>query len=53
MNTLIDTSVWSLALRRQPNWPDPALPATVERQTWDVHQDPVLRLGAWLKGGGA
>lgn len=41
------------ALRRQPSWPDPGFPATVERQVWDIHEDPVLKLGAWLKGGGA
>ena len=37
----------------QPNWPDPGLPATVERQTWNLMDDPVTRLGIWLKGGGA
>jgi uncharacterized protein (DUF58 family) len=40
-------------LRRQPNWPDPALPAGVERQAWNILEDPVTKLGIWLKGGGA
>lgn len=34
-------------------WPDPGLPGTVERQDWDILEDPVVKLGAWLKGGGA
>jgi uncharacterized protein (DUF58 family) len=40
-------------LKHAPNWPDPGFPAAVERQVWDLHEDPVLKLGAWLKGGGA
>jgi hypothetical protein len=40
-------------LRRTPNWPDPAFGPTVERQTWNILEDPVTRLGIWLKGGGA
>lgn len=40
-------------LRRMPNWPDPKLPATVERQTWDILKDPVVKMGAWMKAGGA
>ncbi|MBP1628957.1 MAG: hypothetical protein H6Q00_3432 [Holophagaceae bacterium] len=34
-------------------WPDPAMPPTVERQSWDILEDPVVKLGIWLKGGGA
>ena len=41
------------ALRHRPNWPDPAFPPTVERLIWNIQEDPVLKLGAWLKGGGA
>jgi uncharacterized protein (DUF58 family) len=33
-------------------WPDPGFPATVERQSWDILEDPVTRLGLWLKGHG-
>ena len=40
-------------LKHAPNWPDPRFPASVERQVWDLHEDPVLKLGIWLKGGGA
>ena len=40
-------------LKRAPHWPDPGLPSSVERVTWDIQEDPVLRLGAWLKGSGA
>ena len=40
-------------LKGTPNWPDPGLPATVEQQTWNILEDPVTRLGLWLKGGGA
>jgi uncharacterized protein (DUF58 family) len=39
-------------LKHTPNWPDPGFPPTVEKQTWDILEDPVVRLGAWLKGGG-
>jgi uncharacterized protein (DUF58 family) len=41
------------ALRRQPNWPDPALGPAVDRETWNILEDPVVRMGAWLKGGKA
>jgi uncharacterized protein (DUF58 family) len=40
-------------LRHLPNWPDPGFPAAVERITWNILEDPVTRLGAWLKGRGA
>ena len=40
-------------LKKVPNWPDPAFPATVERQTWNLMEDPVTRLGIWLKASGA
>jgi uncharacterized protein (DUF58 family) len=40
-------------LRHLPNWPDPGFPATVERVTWNILDDPVARLGAWLKENGA
>lgn len=35
------------------DWPDPGFSAAVERQTWNVMEDPVQKLSAWLKGGGA
>lgn len=35
------------------SWPDPGLPASVERQDWNLHADPVARLSGWLRGGGA
>ncbi len=34
-------------------WPDPAFPPTVERQSWSLLEDPVHKLGLWLRGGGA
>jgi uncharacterized protein (DUF58 family) len=40
-------------LRHLPNWPDPGFPATVERVTWNILDDPVTRLGLWLKESGA
>jgi len=40
-------------LKHTPNWPDPGFPAGVERQTWNILEDPVTRLGIWLKAGGA
>jgi len=40
-------------LKHTPNWPDPEFAPTVERVSWDIHEDPVLKLGAWMKGGGA
>jgi uncharacterized protein (DUF58 family) len=40
-------------LKHMANWPDPGFPPTVERQTWNIMEDPVTRLGLWLKGGGA
>lgn len=39
-------------LKHRPNWPDPGLPATVERLAWNIMEDPVTRAGIWLKGGG-
>ncbi len=39
--------------KRDPHWPDPGLPGSVETQIWSLQDDPVVRLGAWLKGGGA
>jgi uncharacterized protein (DUF58 family) len=39
--------------RRAVHWPDPEFPASVERQSWDILTDPVLKLGSWLKAGGA
>ena len=38
--------------RHLPNWPDPGFPPLVERQDWNIMEDPVTRLGIWLKGGG-
>ena len=42
---------WSL--HRHAAWPDPGLPGTVERQTWNALEDPVHRMSQWLKAGGA
>lgn len=39
--------------RRTPHWPDPGFPPHVEHLRWNVLEDPVQKLGAWLKGGGA
>ncbi len=39
--------------RHMPNWPDPGFPATVELQHWNIMEDPVTRLGTWLRTGGA
>jgi len=39
-------------LKHLPNWPDPGFGPTVERNTWNIMEDPVTRLGLWLKGGG-
>jgi len=39
--------------RHMPNWPDPGFPPLVERQHWNLMEDPVTRLGIWLKAGGA
>jgi len=40
-------------LKHAPNWPDPGFSPTVERVAWNIHEDPVVKLGQWLKGGGA
>ena len=40
-------------LRHLPNWPDPGFPAAVERAVWNILDDPVVRLGEWLKRAGA
>jgi uncharacterized protein (DUF58 family) len=40
-------------LRHVPNWPDPGFPPTVERQTWNILEDPVVRMSLWLNGAGA
>jgi uncharacterized protein (DUF58 family) len=40
-------------LKHAPDWPDPGFSPAVERQTWDIREDPVLKLGIWLKAGGA
>ena len=37
--------------RRAASWEDPGFPATVETQRWAVEEDPVVKLGAWLKAG--
>lgn len=29
------------------------VPPTVEKQTWNILEGPVIKLGAWLKEGGA
>jgi len=41
------------ASRRREDWPDPKFSPKVECQFWDIRLDPVAKLGAWLKGGGA
>lgn len=39
--------------RKAATWPDPSFPATVAHLRWNVLEDPVQKLGAWLKGKGA
>ncbi|HJU82950.1 MAG TPA: DUF58 domain-containing protein [Holophagaceae bacterium] len=39
--------------KRAMHWPDPGFAPTVERVSWPLLEDPVARLGAWLKAGGA
>jgi uncharacterized protein (DUF58 family) len=39
--------------RHLPNWPDPGFGPQVERQHWSIMEDPVTRMGIWLKAGGA
>jgi uncharacterized protein (DUF58 family) len=41
------------ALHWAPHWPEPGFGPGVERQSWSVLEDPVTRLGGWLRGGGA
>ena len=38
---------------RGMTWPDPGFSAGVERQRWDLLEDPVVKLNAWLRAGGA
>lgn len=35
------------------DWPDPGFAPTIERQSWDLAGDPVVKLNAWLRAGGA
>jgi|GEM_PF-385149 uncharacterized protein (DUF58 family) len=37
----------------ESDWPDPGFPGTVERVTWNILEDPVTRLGIWMRGRGA
>lgn len=39
--------------RRAMHWPDPGFSAAVEKVQWPIAEDPVQRLNAWLKSGGA
>ncbi len=39
--------------RHLPNWPDPGFPVTVRQAAWNILDDPVTRLGLWLKERGA
>jgi hypothetical protein len=34
-------------------WPDPGFSATVEQVRWPMLEDPVVKLNAWLRAGGA
>ena len=39
--------------RRGMMWPDPGFTAAIERQRWDLMDDPVVKLNGWLRAGGA
>jgi len=39
------------ALKRAPHWPNPAFGPGVEALLWNLQEDPVVKLGVWLKGG--
>jgi uncharacterized protein (DUF58 family) len=39
-------------LKHQPHWPEPGFAPGVEKLNWNLHEDPVLKLGAWMKGSG-
>lgn len=38
---------------KAPGWPDPGFSPAIERQRWDLIEDPVVKLNAWLRAGGA
>lgn len=40
-------------IRNSPRWPDPGFSPHIEQQVWNMEDDPVVRLGNWLKAGGA
>jgi hypothetical protein len=39
--------------RRSMAWPDPGFSPAIEKQRWDLMEDPVVKLNAWLRAGGA
>ena len=39
--------------RKGMTWPDPGFSAAIEKQRWDVLEDPIPKLNAWLRAGGA
>jgi uncharacterized protein (DUF58 family) len=46
--------VWFQPTSQEPSpWPDPGFPASVTRLAWDPLEDPVPKLDAWLRAGGA
>jgi uncharacterized protein (DUF58 family) len=38
---------------KAPAWPDPGFSPAIERQRWDLLEDPIVKLNAWLRAGGA
>jgi hypothetical protein len=34
-------------------WSDPGFSPAIERQRWDLLDDPVVKLNGWLRAGGA
>jgi hypothetical protein len=34
-------------------WPEPGFSPAIERQHWNVLEDPVVKLNVWLRAGGA
>lgn len=39
--------------RGSEDWPDPGFAPTIERQSWALAEDPIQKLSAWLRAGGA
>ena len=39
--------------RRGAAWPEPGFTPAIEHQSWSLLEDPVAKLNAWLRAGGA